>query len=106
MKTKRIDEEVSALISSGAYKNKTDLFVDAYRALIMVKPNLKIKSAVELYKNKRVSLSRASEIAGVNIEEFKDILGSAGIKRVVESESLDELKREVELILENKRGIK
>jgi len=104
MKTKTIDEEVSALISSGAYKSKNDLFIDAYRALIITKPNLKIKSAVELYKNKKVSLSRASEIAGVNIEEFKNILESAGVKRIVESPSKDELEKECELILKRSRA--
>lgn len=103
MKTKTIDERVSALISSGAYKSKEDLFMDAYRALIVVKPNLKIKSAVELYKNKRASLSRAAEIAGVNIEEFKDILEIAGVKRIVESPSKDELEEECGLILKKTR---
>lgn len=103
MATKSIDEEVSALISSGAYKSRNDLFMDAYRALIMTKPNLKIKSAVELYKNKKASLSRAAEIAGVHIEEFKEILENAGVKRVVESPSKDELEKECGVILEKGR---
>lgn len=99
METKTIDEEVSALISSGVYKNKTDLFIDAFRALVVLKPHLRVRSAVELYKNKNVSFSRAAEIAGVNMEEFKDILENSGVKRVVEPPSNDELEREIKLIL-------
>lgn len=94
-----INEEVEALIHAKIYKNRKELFIDAFRALIETKPALKIETAVELYKTGRVSFSRACEIAGVNIEEFKEILASRAIKRIVRSPSKDKIKEEVTTIL-------
>ena len=53
--------------------------------------NLRIEIAVDLYKNEKVSLWRAAEIAGLCMDEFKDLLASRAIKIEVggtEEESL------------------
>ncbi|MFZ3060759.1 MAG: DUF2357 domain-containing protein [Candidatus Methanoperedens sp.] len=42
--------------------------------------------AIELYKAGEVSLSRAAEIAGINIEDFKQILSNKGIRREIKPE--------------------
>ena len=36
-----------------------------------------------LYKEKRVSLSRAAEIAGIDIESFKELLRDVGLVRSI-----------------------
>ena len=58
--------------------------------------NLRIEIAVDLYKNEKVSLWRAAEIAGLCMDEFKDLLASRAIKIEVggtEEESLSRLAR-------------
>ncbi len=95
-----IQESIDILIKSRHFSSKDELLDEAVRTLLEVKPALKIEIAVELYKKGTVSLSRASEIAGVSTEGFKEILASRGIVRVVRAPSQEKIKKEVKLILQ------
>ena len=88
------------LVGRGRYPSKNDLIEDALRALLRAKPELKRDVAIELYKKKEVSLSRAAEMCGLNIEEFKESLKERGITISVPSIPAEEVDREVERILE------
>ena len=70
MKTelKKFDE---ILVRIGRYSSRKELMEDAVRALLRAKPELKRDVAIELYKRNEVSISRAAEICGLNIEDFK-----------------------------------
>ncbi|MBC2724307.1 MAG: UPF0175 family protein [Desulfosporosinus sp.] len=62
------------------YYNSIDsLIEDAFRALLNLKPGLKVEVAIELYFNEEVSLSRAAEIAGMDIEGFMELLKMRGL---------------------------
>jgi predicted HTH domain antitoxin len=55
-----------------------------------------IEIAVDLYRNKKVSLWKAAEIAGLCMEEFKDLLCASSIKIEIggtNDESLSRLER-------------
>ncbi len=93
-----IEKEINALIKANYYPSMSDAIKDAFRALFEVKPNLRLISAQLLYKNNEVSLSKAAEIAGVSIEDFKEMLASAGIERVIEPD--EDINQNVEDILE------
>lgn len=87
------------LIRIGKYSSKKELMEDALRALLRAKPELKRDAAIELYREREVSLARASEICGLNIEEFKELLREKGIKITVPEISIEEVDKEVESIL-------
>lgn len=93
-----MEKEINALIKANYYPSMSDAIKDAFRALFEAKPNLRIISAQLLYKNNEVSLSKAAEIAGVSIEDFKEMLASAGIERVIEPD--ENIDQNVEDILE------
>ena len=93
----RLDE---ILVGMGRYPSKNDLIEDALRALLRAKPELKRDVAIELYKKKEVSLSRAAEMCGLNIEEFKESLKERGITISVPSIPVEEVDKEVARILE------
>lgn len=93
-----IEKEINALIKANYYSSMSDAIKDAFRALFEMKPNLRIISAQLLYKNNEVSLSKAAEIAGVSIEDFKEMLTSVGIERVIEPD--EDINQNVEDILE------
>ena len=95
-----LNELNEVLVSIGKYPNKEELIKDALRTLIRAKPELRRDVAVELYKKKKVSLSRAAEICGLNMEDFKELLKERGIKISVPSISIEEIDKEVEKILE------
>ena len=75
-----IDEGINALVMQNIYRSKEAVIRDAVRALLELKPGLKIEIAINLYKNNKVSLWKAAETAGLGMEEFKDILSARNIK--------------------------
>jgi len=60
---------------------------------------IKTEMAIELYKEEKISLSRAAEIAGMPTESFKNILEQRGIKRIVKAPSEAKINKGVELII-------
>ena len=73
-----LKEGINSLIRAGYYKDKDKVLDDAFRTMLEVRPALKTEIAVELYKEGRISLSRAAEIAGMSAEGFKNILEQRG----------------------------
>ncbi|MBC8520578.1 MAG: UPF0175 family protein [Methanomicrobia archaeon] len=80
------------------YKNRSALIEDAFRALLNLKPGLKVELAVELYLREGVSLSKAAEIAGMDIEGFKDTLKARGLKVRSYIGAKEEIERGLRLI--------
>jgi predicted HTH domain antitoxin len=90
------NDEIDALVRSEIYESREDIIADALRALLSMRPGLRIEIAIDLYRNDRVSLWKAAEIAGLCLEEFKDLLASRSIKIEIggtEEESLSRLAR-------------
>lgn len=75
----KMNEEIKALIESGYYDNRSELVRDALRTFFARKSEMRLVSAVELYKNGKVSISRAAEIAGVDFENMQSILKDEGV---------------------------
>jgi len=90
------NDEIDALVRAEVYNSREELIEDALRALLSMRPGLRIEIAIDLYKNEKVSLWKAAEIAGLCMEEFKDLLASRSIKIEVggtDEESLSRLSR-------------
>jgi len=94
-----IDELDEILVDVGKYPSKDELMKDALRALLRAKPELKRDVAVELYKKGAVSLPRATEICGSNMEDFKELLKEREIKIEVFYIPVEEIDKEMESIL-------
>ncbi|MCD4767883.1 MAG: UPF0175 family protein [Methanosarcinales archaeon] len=93
-----IEMEMKALVRDGHYANLNEEIKDAFRTLLNVRPELKTSAVIELYKEGKISISKAAEMVGVSTIEFKDILVNRGIRREVGSRSKKELDEGVELI--------
>ena len=72
-------DAVTVLIERGIYKDRDALLQDALRALLRSKPELRGQLAVALYQRGDVSLTRAAEISGLDLESCKELLREAGI---------------------------
>jgi len=81
MEVDEILDELDVLVERGIYKDREALMNDAMRLLLRSKPELRVQLAIELYKRKKVSLSRAAEIGGVDVENFKEYLREAAVSR-------------------------
>ena len=75
-----IEKGINSLVGIRYYETEGEVIADAVRALLEKKPELRREIAIYLYKNGELSLWKASEIARMNIEEFKDVLSRRGIK--------------------------
>ena len=80
MKTSIVEKQVDALIKGGFYPNRAEFVKDAIRAFFELRKEMKIAAAVELYKKEEVSISKAAELAGLNIEEMKRVLADRGVE--------------------------
>lgn len=58
----------------------------------------RLDASVQLYQVGEVTLGRASELAGMHRFEFESVLKARGILKIVEVESVEELKEGVSLI--------
>lgn len=92
---KVIEMEIDALVESGYYSSRSDVAKDAFRTLFERKSNLRVAGAVELYKEGKVSLGRAAEIANLTIEEFKEILEERDIKIEIDAGEAEEGAEEI-----------
>ncbi len=68
------------LIKEKFFSNRKELNEEALKTLFEFRRDLRIAAAVNLYKREEMSLSRASELAGVSTEEMKDFLINARVK--------------------------
>jgi len=93
-----LTENLPKVLVPKYYKSKDALVKDAFRALLNLKPDLKVEIAVELYLKEEVSLSKATEIAGMDIESFKEILKMRGLKLSSYIGSKEEIERGLRLI--------
>lgn len=75
----KMSEELEALISAGYYDNKSEIMREAFRLLLANRKELRLVIAVELYKRRNATISRAAEVAGVSYEDMKTILIGEGV---------------------------
>ena len=87
------EKKIDSLIRTKSYGSRDAVISDAVRALLVLKPGLKIEVALDLYKNGEISLWRAAEIAGLCLEEFKELLASRSIRIEVGTSNEESLER-------------
>ena len=61
-----------------------------------------LELALELFKNDEVSLGRAAEIAGIDRWSLEDVMRERGIKQILETDSAEEMDRELALIFSDR----
>jgi predicted HTH domain antitoxin len=67
------------VVQAGEYKSKEEAIGHALEVLLAANPPLRVKTAVELYRREKVTLTRAAEIAGLELETFKEQLAERGV---------------------------
>lgn len=71
-------EEVKKL----GFKSSEEFITESIRTYLAARKDLRVALAVNLYKDEKISLGKAMEISGLNIEELKEELKKRGIKRI------------------------
>src|SRR3989338_670763 len=72
--------ELGAIPETGYYDSTSEFLRDAMRTILAARKDLRIAIASVLYKEGKISLGKAVEVADVNYEEMKKIFVDKGIK--------------------------
>jgi predicted HTH domain antitoxin len=86
-----LEDELSAVAQAGEYASKEEVIVHALEVLLAAHPPLRTRTAVELYRLRKITLLRAAEIAGLEIEAFKEQLAHQEVPVQVD-ESAEEVR--------------
>jgi predicted HTH domain antitoxin len=84
-----LQEQIVAAQEAGFYASETELVADAVRTLLAARPDVRLVTACRLYEQGTVSLGKAAELAGLDVESLKRALDERGISRMA-PESLAE----------------
>lgn len=95
----KIISDVLEILKKEKKINIDKIRADALRLYFNLNPDLKTSGAVSLYHKGKISLSRAAELAGVSVPEFKEILASKGIMRITRAKNTKDMDRKIKKIL-------
>lgn len=87
--------ELGAIPETGYYDSTSEFLRDAMRTTIAARKDLRIAIASVLYKEGKISLGKAVEVAAVGYEEMKKILVEKGIKLRRGAETRKEMEEEL-----------
>jgi predicted HTH domain antitoxin len=79
-----LEDELGAVVHAGDYPSKEEAIRHALEVLLAANPSLRINTAVELFSREKVTLTRAAEIAGLEVETFKERLAECGVSRDID----------------------
>jgi predicted HTH domain antitoxin len=92
-----LEDELSAVTRAGGYSSREDAVAHALEVLLAANPQLRLNAAVELYRQDIVTLSRAAEISGIEIDSFKEELAERDVP-IRADELLEDIRIGAELI--------
>ncbi len=72
--------ELAAIPKTGYYDSTSEFLRDAMRTMLVARKDLRISIATVLYKEGKISLGKAVEIADISYDDMKKILAEKGIK--------------------------
>lgn len=101
--TARLPEETLEEIEAIAGRERIDRSELIRRLLDAALARRRIDGAVEAYREGKVTLWRASEVAGVSLREMMEIIGAL---KVSVSYTLDDLDRDLEYVRQRKSGMR
>jgi len=67
------------LVDLALYKDEQEVINEGIRYILRSRPEYRIEVAVKRYKEESVSLGKAADLAGISLEEMKEVLRSRGV---------------------------
>jgi predicted HTH domain antitoxin len=73
-----LEKVIEALLQAHVFPDRLTLQHEAFRALLMLRPELCIEGAIALYRQGEISFARAAELGGLLQGDLKHILATRG----------------------------
>lgn len=74
-----LEDELKAVVQAGDYRSEKEVVRHALEVLLAANSHLRVDTAVELYREGKVTLARAAEIAQLEWEAFKERLAAKDV---------------------------
>ncbi|HZQ09155.1 MAG TPA: UPF0175 family protein [Anaerolineae bacterium] len=87
-----LEAEVKVAAESGLYASEEEFIAEAIRTLLAARPDVRLTIACKLYERGAISLGKAAELGGLDLEAMKIALQARGISRIA-PEDLSETER-------------
>ena len=84
-----LEDELKAVVQAGGYRSKEDAVRHALEVLLTANDGLRVSTAVELYRQGKVTLARAAEIAQLELESFKEKLAEENVAITIDEAPVD-----------------
>ncbi|MFQ6059276.1 MAG: UPF0175 family protein [Anaerolineae bacterium] len=97
---KAMDFDIEYLVRAGLYDDSSAVIADAMRHLLIQHPEYKVEIAVTAYQAEAISLGKAAEIAGICLEDMKELLRDRGIPLKLGPETKEEALAEIRALEE------
>jgi predicted HTH domain antitoxin len=81
------------LVDLAFYKDEQEVIEEGIRHILRSHPEYRVEIAIKRYKEEAVSLGKAAELAGISLEEMKEVLRTRGIA-LKGPESKEEIKED------------
>ena len=81
------------LVDLALYKDEQEVIDEGVRYILRSHPEYRIEIAIKRYKEEAVSLGKAADLAGISLEEMKDVLRTRGVA-LKGPESKEEIKED------------
>jgi len=82
--------QLESIRDTGYYESESQFVAEAIRTLLAARKDLRIAVTCNLYEHGAISLGKAAELSGLDIEAMKTVLYERGIPRT-DFESLAEI---------------
>lgn len=89
MNLELLEDELKAVMHAGAYRSTEEAIGHALEVLLAANPQLRLNTAIELYRQGKVTLSRATEVAGLEWDSFKEKLSEQSMEISVDESPED-----------------
>jgi len=90
------------LVDLALYKDEQEVMEEGVRQILRSHPEYRMEIAIKRYKEETVSLGKAADIAGISLEEMKEVLRTRGVT-LKGPESKEEIKEDAQRARETLR---
>jgi predicted HTH domain antitoxin len=90
-----LDRELNAIVKAGLFRSREEALTEAVNVLFAVRPAMRLEAAIALFKDGDVSLSRAAEMAGIDVITFHKLLADRGIPVTIECGAPEEMDADI-----------
>ena len=67
------------LVDLALYKDEQEVMEEGVRQILRSHPEYRVEIAIKRYKEEAVSLGKAADLAGISLEEMKEVLRTRGV---------------------------